>query len=316
MVTILLVSCNSNKHSYKITINDKSFTEIDTFLCKKHIGISLYNIENIYSVDNKLIVFTDSKNKFIKVFNKDFHKLDEFGDKGKANNEFIYPRISDVNKKSISIYDFGKNSIVETDFNGNILKRIKVIGNFQQCKKYDDYTYLGEEKIRNSIQLKLTNRDEPFYRFDSFESKYTNSDLYWGFLGISPTHKTIVYASQYIRSILLLNYDGSVKHLLNIEPNNHPILDNDNRISLESCVYYFGIQTLKNSFVVYDVNKTNKSLMNNQKQNTSFEEYDYDGKPIRKIVIDRFIKVFCIDNNTIYGYDLNDENSLVVFEKK
>ena len=258
-------------------------------------------------------------NGIIKIYNKEFQFITSFADKGRATNELIMPQVCGVTDTTITILDNGKKEILVYDHIGTVLKRIKTDNKlYQQCKLFRSGEYLVEYKTHQSLSFHSTNDfNKVIFNFPIHAKLYENPQCYFGFLETSVPNQTIIYAHQYLRSIILLNYDGTIKKIIKREPQKDLIInENRNVDASNSITYYWGIQALEKSFIVYSINKSGRELAENYNQTMEFEEYDYDGKPLKKILIDRFISSFCIDGDKIYGNIVDMENGFAVFNKK
>ena len=72
-----------------------------------------------------------------------------------------------------------------------------------------------------------------------------------------------------------------------------------------------------NRKIIYYTDELNDEFSITQIQPRKIDRnYDYDGKPLRKILIDRFISSFCIDGDKIYGNIVDMEDGFAIFNKK
>ncbi len=319
IVFVLFISgCDSDIYKDATIINDIDFVKTDTFTYSGIIDVGVLSVDRIMKADNYYVISANSPTDIIHVYDKDFHMIASWGDKGRAANEFVMPQLCGISDSTITILDNGKKEIMIFDYAGNLMGKTDTKGKlYQQCKELNPGTFLLEYKTHHSLSLYSTsNLDKPIFDFPRYAKVYKDPDVYFGFLEVSREKQTIVYVHQYLRSIVLLNYDGTIKKVIKREPSKEDIGNKGEFDTSNSITYYWGVQILKNSFIVYSINKRATEIMNDYNQNVEFEEYDFDGNPIRKIIINRFISSFCVDGDKIYGELPDEENGLGVFTKK
>lgn len=313
---LLLKGCCDDIYKDAFIVKDADFVKTDTFAYHGTMDVGVLSVDKIMKTDKHFIISANSRSDIINVYDKDFHPLVSWGNKGHASNEFIMPQLCDVDDSTITILDNGKKEILVFDYAGNFVRKVNTNGKlYQQCKALDQETFLLEYKTHHSLSLYETaDLKKVVFDFPKHMEMYKNPSIYFGFLEVSEKTQTIVYVHQYLRSIILLNYDGTIKRIIKREPQEDIVLNERGGVDTDkSMTYYWGLQILKNSFVVYAVNKSAAEIMDNCNQNVEFEEYDFDGNPIRRIVIDRFVSTFCIDGDKIYGELPEEENGLGIF---
>ena len=319
LVVLLAGACSDNLYENAVIVQDCHFTKVDTFYYSKNINMNVLSIDKIFKTDKPIIISSNEQNDIIKIYNKEFQFITSFADKGRVANELIMPQVCGVTDTTITILDNGKKEILVYDYSGTVLKSIKTDNKlYQQCKLFRSGEYLVEYKTHRSLSFHSTNDfSKVIFNFPIHAKLYENPQFYFGFLETSIPSQTIIYAHQYLRSIILLNYDGTIKKIIKREPQKDLIInENGNVDASNSITYYWGIQALEKSFIVYSINKSGRELAENYNQTMEFEEYDYDGKPLRKILIDRFISSFCIDGDKIYGNIVDMEDGFAVFMQK
>lgn len=282
------------------------------------IDIGVFTIDHIYGHKNEIIISsTQKKDSIIMIFDENWQCKRTFGRKGKASDEWLYPMLCSVDKY-ISILDNGKRSLFNYDFKGNLVNRINLENNiYQQCKSINDSMFIAEYKTTSGISLyniEIDREPDLICNLEDFQYKTPDPNVYFGYLTVSNKYNTIVYAHQYQKSILLLNLDGSIKQIIKRTPQRDPIIDNQGFNRDQSTSYYWNqIQKQEDSFWVCCINKSGIELADNLYCKIEFEEYDYSGTPLRKIIIDRFVSSFYIDNNLLYGVLIDSNEPLGVF---
>lgn len=318
-IILLVEACSDVLYENTVVIKDSHFTKVDTFYYSESVDIGILSVDKIFRTDKYVIISSNEQYDMINIYDKEFQLITSFGDKGRAANELIMPQFCCVTDSTITVLDNGKKEILVYDYNGFVLERVRT-GNklYQQCKLFRPGEYIVEYKTHHNLSFHSTNDfNEVIFNFPMYAKLYKNPQSYFGFLETSEQNQTIIYAHQYLRSIILLNYDGTIKKIIKREPQKELIINEDRNVDTSNSItYYWGIQALENSFVVYSVNKSSRELAENYNQNMEFEEYDYDGTPLRRILIDRFISSFCIDGDKIYGDVVDMEDAFAVFTKK
>ncbi len=313
---LLLNGCFDDIYKNAFIVKDTDFAKTDTFTYRGTLDVGVFSVDKIMKTDQYFIISTSNRSDIINVYDKDFHPLASWGNKGQAANEFIMPQLCEVDDSTVTILDNGKKEIMVFDYSGNLVRKVNTDGKlYQQCKALDRESFLLEYKTHRALSLCSTSDvGKVVFDFPMHAEIYRNPNIYFGFLEVLEEKQTIVYVHQYLRSIILLNYDGTIKKIIKREPQEDAVIDDKGGIDTDkSITYYWGIQVLKNSFIVYAVNKNAAEIKDNCNQNVEFEEYDFDGNPIRKFVIDRFVSSFCMDGDKIYGELPEEENGLGVF---
>lgn len=322
LATILsLASCGGDNQGREVVIQDNDFPKIDTFELDQTYDIGVYSINFIDATKDKIIVGSDSrKEDLITILSKDIVVESSFGKRGNARNEFVMPIIGKVSDGVIHVADIGKQAIMELNFRGESVRQIDLDPKIfcQQYMPLDQGRYIADYKTHSNVSLMMIDSfgARAINDLSRYSDKYSDSSVSWGFLETSEKQGKIIYAMQYIKEIMLLDSQGEIDMIVKREPSKLPVMEGDKLNKLKSVSYYWGVQSLKNSFIVCCIDKTGEELSSSASPSIYFEEYSYQGKPIRKIVIDRFISSFFFDGDLLYACLHDDEKPFAIFKLK
>lgn len=300
----ILLSCQTNNID---TINEDAFKDEITLKISSVKTSEILNVDDFFVKDSLVIVRNNREDSLFMIYAlPDFKCLKAFGKKGKGPHEYILPRIIDKPfSKEMFIADFALKKI--SKFNVNIPEKdmmtLDYSGYLPQSIYYSLDSFFIFDTNQQEVKLQKMKEDGTsivLHDFENLKKKYTHSNVYFGFMGINDSLKRIVYAYQYLRRFDILDYDGNVLKQIKIMPYSNPKLHEDRIDTKNSMNYYLGVRTTTKSFFLYYVGHTGKDLTNNLNVTTYIEEYDWNGKPLKRYKLNRFI----------WGFDfLPDQNS-------
>jgi len=313
---LLLFGCGSNNIT---EISEKDFQNNIQLEQKRVVTKPILNVYDFFIKDSLIVVRNNRKDSLFMVFDiKDFQCINSWGEKGNGPNEYLSPRIINSTDTNIYILDFQlkrmntvnvlnhnicNNRMIE---NSDLPQMIKSTGESQFF--YDRFDSKKQEIVKwDSLKSKKS-----IYKFDDLASEYKNTSVYNGFLGVNSKARRIVYAYQYLRRFDILDFNGNVIKKIQITPSSRPLLNKNKIDNIRSTTYYFGLRTTEKSFFLYYVGYTGKELSKDLNMDTYFEEYDWNGTPINRYRVNRFIWNFDLyySNNCVNFIGLDQDNEL------
>lgn len=340
-LAIISLCTQSCQESNKFILNSKAtlineFPIVDTIhfsnLVEYKIGVPI----GIFPYDSTLVIFNDSKrSRFF--FNNYSLNSGEFSKgyvpKGRGPNEYISGSSAGIFSNKLWFYDINKKKIVMSDINNVITNKT-----FLPCIEYTSPAYHGNISIVDSLHFcgigKMTPSSISKIEMINLISNETintygeyqkNSDdlnletitgIYNASIFTKPSGGKVVMS--YVYSDLIEVYDlNTGKHIGVHGPEKYDVYFQEKKNS--SC-YYMGksINTRKafkggavtdeNIFLVYSGHKTKNRSRNDRyksQHGRSIYVYDWEGKPVKKLVFDKYIYDLAVSENgkTLYSYD-------------
>jgi len=280
-------------------------------------------IEDIWVKDSLLIVRNNNEDSMFLIYSlPDFRLISTFGKKGRAPGELLIPLLIRTQDSCLRIFDFGMNQFCE-------------ISHLDSCKACMNYNYKLVDSPQKIISFKdscllMDHLDRANYELIKYENIsrsiiYSFHDLkkrikvpqgYCGFWDIHPQNGNIVFAYQYLHRFDIIGIDGSIKSINKYEDSQHPIIKNKHLDYRNSITYYWGVQTTEKNIFLYYIGKSGDEIGKNFKTTTYIEEYDWNGNPIKKYAIDRFLKFIEYYDGYFIGVDPTEESPFVIYKTK
>lgn len=336
-ISMLLCSCRNEKSKIK-TVTENDFPEYlnlkEDILRTKE----MLNIRNFFVQDSFLIINNSRKDSLFMIF--DLNTLDcvtSWGLKGKGPGEYgTFTHLMNISSEKFQVADFSRYLIqtysipefklvdeqkISNDRLENQLKEIP-----QKILTTDGLLYFYDNFIGNELLLtKWENGYPPIVinRFDSFKEKYKSSLTSWGSMALNRKLDRIVYAYHYFRRFDIINFQGEIIKTVEITPSTPEPIEHGRNLDIENSVLcYMGAKAFKDSFFLYFLGRSQKEMLNKEIPiHCYIEEYDWNGNPIKRYELNKYISDFEIipskeDLMYFVGIDPSNEHPLIIFKGK
>lgn len=303
---LTVVGCQSARE-----FSDSDFGDIVSLKGEEHNIATSLSIRDIWSVKDSfivahmrgqrdsVIVVIDAQNWSIKTSLK--------GLKGDA--KLIKSR------ENIMVFDPIPSRVSIFDTKGEQQSKIWNIptDDIAQNIHHDGHGYIYEN-YDLSLQKRLIylNRDSKFELTDFSQLLKTTPDasIHQGFTGVSRNAHKAIYAYKYLHRVDIFDTkEGTV--LVSINPTaDQPKIEGGVTNTPNSTTHYNGAFTTHNKIYLYYVGAPLKS----KPTTTYVEEWDWDGKPIRKYALDGCFDHFCYINGHFVGHSNSKGSTLVSYK--
>ncbi len=304
---IVLFGCiNQNGKENIHSISEEDFKEHIELIEERKVTKEMLNVRNFFVQDSFLIIANSRKDSIFMAFDLlTFKCLHAWGLRGHGPAEhglFTHTiklsrdnfQIADFSRYRIDTYALPSFNLVSSD---NIVneRNDRALRHIPQKLLSDGQYYYYDNFVKHELFLsKWQNGEAPeeLYTFDRYKELYKSASSYWGSLGLSKEHNRLVYAYKFLRQFDLFDLEGN--HIKTIKINPYPILyERGKNLDREnSTMCYMAVRTSINSFYMYYVGYTKKEMEEKGEKVTYIEEFDWDGNPINRYKISRYISDF------------------------
>lgn len=322
-VAAIMVACSRGNVYY---VADEDFAE--TVKMKKTLGIDalINDVSKFVKSGDHIIVENYRDSAIYCAYNyKSGELVRSWGYKGRANNEYSLPEIIQLEDGKFGINDMGKcrmefydnfdghpSSIVEYD---DLQMGVNDICHLQ-TNEYVYYNIIpGESTI---YKWKVGEKPTPLPALDIYAERYTEEAAYGGFLGTNGDGK-ILYAFTYIDGFDIFDAEGNcVKQVRRKGSNGASTFEGykEDESDEDYKVFSFRACCDKDGFYIYRVNYSSAELDESLERTTYIEQFDWDGRPIRRYELPMFFRNLCaLGDGKFVVYDITSENeALQIFE--
>ncbi len=313
LLVVLFTACQSEH----VRFDEKDFAEI-TPLKGEDIAVKeLLNVHSFLVKNDLLIVQNDRQDSIFMGINIHSGHCDKaWGRKGHGPDEYLYPRLVNSGENEFEIINFGNKNIITAHLPSYELEK-------KELEKMSDFPLnivsAGENKYVYDVMMprkqhlfvwNYGEKPQLIYTFPDLKEKYKNTSVYNGFLTANSKNNRIVYVYQYLRRFDILDFSGKRINSIEVTPNKSVKLQSNGNIDyVNSMVYYMGVKSTEKFFYLYYVGYTGDELQDNLKVPTYIEQYDWNGSPIKRYQLDRFIFDFDIKSDNMFiGLDRYSED--------
>lgn len=321
---LIMIGCHKTGIRH---ISESDFLKETELSEQRILTNTIFNIEEFFVKDTFVVVRNSRNDSIFMVLGLNtFNCIKSWGNTGNGPSEYLSPRLINSSSNGFYIANFGHRKLEDhtiPEFNKAEQKMVENtdipqnIVSADSLLIYDKFNPTSQELViwQNGLKPKT------IYNFDDLKHKYSNTNIYRGFIGVNKTAKRIVYAYQYIRRFDILDYEGNIIKNVEIEPNTPPQLREDKGIDpINSKTYYFGLKTTEDFFFLYYVGYSGDNLRKNMNVNTFIEQYDWNGNPVKRYKIPRFLWNFDICKNgesmAFLGLDQSNESPFIRLSEK
>ena len=322
MAVALISSCN-NDITY---ISDEDFSK--TIKMKKSLGIDalINDVTRMIRTGDEVVVQNYRDSAMFCVYNyKSGELVHSWGYRGRADNEYLFPEIFQLNDGKFGINDMGKTKMeFYDDFTSqpsSVTKYEKLPMSVNEiCYLYgNEYVFFDDTPSKLTLcKWKVGEEPTPLPSLDYYAEKYSESHSYIGFLGTNRADK-IVYAFNFIDGFDMFDAEGNLtKRVRRKDSNGISTFTGyeDNEQDEDFRIFSFRIYTDYDGFYIYRVNSTNSELNKSLERTTYIEQFDWEGHPVRRYELPMFVRHFCpLGDGKFMVYDITSENeALQIFE--
>ncbi len=342
LVSLLCFSCNTAKNKGEAL----SFPTVNDY---QTLAFEIQNDDHILGfpsdmifMDSALIIYSHKPHNCITVYDLKNNEVLETGRKGKGPGELLTPMgiiRSNLNGKFFEIYDFSKKALflfhtdscrIHHESTMPEEYRVKNLTTYQ-CAFFNEQSHITNGLFDDHYQFQITdtlgNVKTQFgdYNFnpDDKNGAMNKSLAYQGPFSLCGNKMAWACSSSMILQTYRLSNDYTVTKvgsLLGSLPKYVP--DNRGRghssaLSADNIKGYLDMATTNERiYLLYSGKKYKKEDMSDAVKSNIIHVYDWQANPVEKIIIDKEIVNFAIDEagRKIYGITHNPEPQIVYFQ--
>ncbi|ASB47975.1 BF3164 family lipoprotein [Alkalitalea saponilacus] len=297
----------------------------------------MLNIRQFIVQDTLIIINNSRDDSIFMVLNLNTSEIiRSWGVRGRGPEEYgVWTHLMSVTNENFQVADFTMNRI-ETysipDFDLTENRKIIKHGNAerleipQRISTMDGNHFFYDNFSENKLSIKQIEIGETPVEINHFchlRDLFPSPWFYLGNLVLNRHEQKIVYAYRYLRKFDIMNLEGEIIKTVEVAPMPISPIKRGNNIDLEKSVMcYMGATGNDHSFyLLYIGRSAEEVILNDYKLSCFIEEYDWDGNPIRRYEINRFVSDFALLSNedeaqsiSFLGIDVTNENPLIVFK--
>jgi hypothetical protein len=311
VVTILLTQCTpSNKSEINIKSTERLSLDVDSIAVNEII-----NIDNWIAMDDCILIQTTLADTFFYAYSfPNFQFQSKFGIKGQGPNEYIYPRIATNAKTTMYLYDNAKNFLDEYTLSEGkfiIKNKIKVKEPLlvNVMLNIDEKTFCIKESSPNIIKLHIfKNAENELQHLSEYivESDLNGETEYYDFM-IANNKQNIVTFCLHKNEIHFYQVNDK-NELMTIRYLVGEKIENKNTFCYtDLCCTEKYIYALYQGFSPESFKPSDKSVV---------EIYNWDGKHIASLNLDRIINRIIVNENINYIYAVSPAESDYIYRYK
>lgn len=317
---LILVSCTASHHR---VLKESDFHKTVVLSPAPKLTFETTNITDFAIKGDRVIIRNSLRDDSIFMIYSvpDCRLLSAFGNKGRGEGEWLMPVFAKTYPDSmLMIYDAGKNNF----YTLNVLHdKIDPVPDYAcLCDNAQEIVYLPDSclilniinKSENLIVKHKKSSEVVLYDFPDLSVSLKDPQAYSGFMQANPITGDIVYVYQYLRRFDILSSAGELKSMNTFDPAGYPVLRGHRLDYANSITYYFGVMTTENSIYLYYVGKVGKEIADDCGISTYVEEYDWDGNPVKKYKLDRFVKYLGYAKDCFIGVTPDGEAPFVAYK--
>ncbi len=276
---------------------------------------SAFGISKMMFVGDYIVASFVDRDYFFSVYDRNRNHLLDFGQKGRANNEFYGTSltgqsegmkfaVNDVNGSAIKIVDLEK-TLKERKC---VVDRTIPTGSRVLNAFYIDSTdIVYEQEIRGNFRIKLMDwqADTLKKQLDLYEPVEDAFQAYYSDIKISPDKKMLVYGMLRMNQINFLSLENFEKKSVSMYRN----AVRQDKQENEAWVYY-GQPTVDERYI-YTV-YLDQSVQDRYEVPKPMEihVFDWDGNPVKKLKVQEYLAKVFIDSAFGYLYGIDAEDNI------
>tara|TARA_R110002074_G_scaffold84259_6_gene187098 strand:- start:46481 stop:47488 length:1008 start_codon:yes stop_codon:yes gene_type:complete len=332
---IFLSSCEISKEKkIKISENEleiKDFKIIESHSFKKYFDFLGGTPYNFIASDSGLYIHdVDGKdNKIVHFYNFQKQELTEsFIGKGNGLYESFSPKSSSLKNEYFMIFDITMRKVIEKNLLTGDFKEVKVPNFFDKIKILNNEYLIGSGYKESIKKFQLLNRSngelvEEFGDFTKFPENLNPEALknYFQFsMEINPNESLVASAYRWHDCIEIFNIQTkesfSIKGPSQIDNFDALLVDQSGEFTFDrgpDILHCFISASVSKNYI-YGLFSGKKDKEENAFFGKEIFIYDWNGKPIRKIMLDREVMTISIspDDKKLYAFDVDTSEVLYI----
>lgn len=332
---IFLTSCEiSKEREIKINENElevKEFKIIESHSFKKYfdyIGGTPYNF--IASDSGLYIHDKDGKNnKIVHFYNFQKQELTEsFIGKGSGLYESFSPKSASLKNGHFMLFDFTMNKVIDKNLISGEFKEIKLPNHFDKIKILNNDYLIGSGSWESIKKFQVLNRSngelaEEFGDFTKFPENLNPEEVrkYFQFsMDINPNELLVASAYRWHDCIEIFNIQTkesfSIKGPFQIDNFDALLVNQSGELIFDrgpEVQHCFISISVSNNYI-YVLFSGKKEKEGNAFFGKEVFIYDWNGKPIKKIILDREVMTISVspDDKKLYAFDIDTSEVLYI----
>lgn len=311
---LLLFACSDKETQ---THSEKEFGDVVQLNPKRKLTRELLSIDDLMVKDSLMVVCNSRDDSIFMAFDlngKDtLNCIKTWGRKGKGPGEYgLFTHLIDLPQNEFYVADYSRNNLRKYSLPGFKLRREKKIVTNRDEPQFreipqkivspDGSIFFYDKFMMHELYItrwKNGQRPEEIYAFPKFKNKYSNgtSFTYAGCLGVNSRLKRIVYAFNLFRRFYIMDFNGNIIKKVQITPGAPaPVFNDDRNLDRgSSTLCFMNARATDRSIFLYYVGHTyNEIKKKDWEVSTYIEEYDWEGNPIKRYRLGKFISNFDI----------------------
>lgn len=282
---------------------------------------------NLFLLDDKLIVLNEKTDTLFQVFGLPHLVYQgQFGVKGEGPQDFHLPAIQPVSRTASSfvLCDLTRLKTVSWDASGPRVIAANMPSSFQYyngLQQLQDSIFCCNAEYTSDNELRFIYRDGTYKELGEypeqveprFKDALARGQAYSSLLVAKPDGSSVAVFYQHVRRYRIYDADGKLKsdNVVDMQPAHEwPDVKDEQRYIHPIAVYATDryIYTLNLDMTAADIGTA--------ASNPSVQVFDWEGHPLKRYQLDRFISSFTVDEQKglLYGVFVEDEDAIYQFE--
>ena len=337
---LLFYSCSDKEMQ---THSEKEFGDVIQLNTKRKFTRELLSIDDLMVKDSLVVICNSRDDSIFMAFDlkgKDtLNCVKTWGRKGKGPGEYgLFTHLIDLPQNEFYVADYSRNNLRKYSLPEFKLRREKKIVTNRDEPQFreipqkivspDGSIFFYDKFMMHELYItrwKNGQTPEEIFGFPSFKKQYSKetSTTYFGCLAVNSKMNRIVYAFHHFRRFYIMDFDGNIIKKVQITPGApSPVFKDDRNLDAgSSTLCFMNARATDRSIFLYYVGHTYNEIKKKDWQvSTYIEEYDWEGNPINRYKLDRFISNFDIvsgkkGSRFFLGIDQAHEDPVLVLKK-
>lgn len=356
-VLFVLISCNNQRSNNQIrqdaafandTILSPREINLDdiewktTQLTGKHVVIKdgLVDPKNAIWKKGDTLIFRNAEyqtdNYYLAYLLPEFKLIKKFGTEGMGPDEFNQPELHILpndNRRIGYIYDWANGNYFEL-CNDFAIKRIDtfkdLVSRTLDVSFYNDSTafYLGDASLEGKNIYRYTkSKGFPGEAIHNLVLNPPGVNFFYaydGTYGYNVPKNRLVYAYKFFREIHIMDMNGKLLRTLRGKDGNRTRTEDGYKAwmdNFEVPMYYSNYSYLTDNYIYleyFNSHTLGEFVNNTAKEETIIEQYDWNGNPIQRFILDKRAQPFVIDENEkkLYLNFYKEDDPLYIYDLK
>jgi hypothetical protein len=314
IIALVLFFQGCNDKEKKIEFDIQIHIQSDSMKINIPIQVWDWKVMN----DKISILSGNNRDYFLYIFSiSDMNLLYKYGKFGQGPGEFIAVNwLNATNQEQIGLYDIPNLRMYLYQLSSDTLNIVKTYhfntwdGKLSRpysfIQQINDSIFLLKADLREKTEIEVANINtgEILYTFSNLLQRKPNTIYTPYYFGMAGNNRNFVLSYKYINRLELFKYkeaDCTVEPVVTIGSNRD---QSDNRDVSDYILHYTDVQCDEEYiYALYQGNKRDRI------KNSIIEIYNWQGEPVKQIILDRFIELMTIDiaHGKIYGHDGNQD---------